>query len=95
MFGKNTEAVDFKWPSAADLLKMPTNQPIKALKIRWKPNSSQSNFIGGVQLVFSNGHYSPVFLCKKQEDSDMRESIITSNIRKLRGTTNSSTYYVR
>ena len=82
--------MDFKWPSAADLLKMPTNQPIRALKIRWKANSKNTNYIGGVQLVLSNGHSSPVFLGKTQDDKNMQEVVITPSIRKLRGTINAS-----
>ena len=87
MFGDNTKPVDFKWPSAADLLKMPTNQPIRALKIRWKANSNFSYYLGGVQLVLSNGHSSPMFLGETQNDNDMQGAVITPNIRKLRGTT--------
>jgi hypothetical protein len=85
--------VDFKWPSAADLLKMPTNQPIRALKIRWKANSKSTNYIGGVQIVLSNGHSSPVFLGKAQDDKNMQEVVITPGIRKLRGTNANS--YIR
>ena len=39
VFGINTWEQDFKWPKAADILKIPANGPIQVIKLRWKKNS--------------------------------------------------------
>ena len=63
-FSQNHNVQDFKWPTAIDLLKMPTDQPIQVVKLRWKTSSANSSLIGGVQVVLSNGYKSPVFLAQ-------------------------------
>ncbi len=36
IFGINTGAVDFRFPTEADLRAMPKNKPIEAIKLNWK-----------------------------------------------------------
>ena len=57
----NGKPHDFLWPTKEDLLKMPTNQPIRAVKLRWKAKEGHTPFTG-VQVVLSNGIESPLFL---------------------------------
>ena len=61
-FGKNNDTPNFKWPTAIDLLKMPTHGPIqvKELKLAKKQYFNSENFVG-IQVVLSNGLKSQVF----------------------------------
>ena len=40
LFGLNNIHTDYRWPRERDLLRMPTDKPIQASKLRWKRNSS-------------------------------------------------------
>ena len=57
-------AVNFRFPTDADLRAMPKDKPIQAVKLRWKPCDKYANVIGALQVIYSNGVASPVFLSK-------------------------------
>lgn len=66
-FGYNTwkgYAVNFRFPTDADLRAMPKDKPIQAVKLCWKPSAANANNIGALQVIYSNGVASPVFLAK-------------------------------
>lgn len=48
-------AVDFEWPKKKHLKKMQTDQLIRATSLKWKKNSTNSAWIGGIQVILSNG----------------------------------------
>jgi hypothetical protein len=64
LFGLNHNPVNFRYPTDADLLAMPKDKPIEAIKLNWKPSSNYASLIGAIQVVYSNGSASPVFLAK-------------------------------
>jgi hypothetical protein len=43
---------------------MPKDKPIEAIKISWKPSAGNANYVGALQVTYSNGVSSPVFLSK-------------------------------
>jgi hypothetical protein len=57
-------AVNFRFPTDADLRAMPKDKPIQAVKLCWKPCDKYANVIGALQVIYSNGVASPVFLSK-------------------------------
>ena len=68
-FGYNTwkgYGVDFRFPTDADLRAMPKDKPIQAVKLCWKPSATPgyASVIGALQVIYSNGVASPVFLAK-------------------------------
>jgi hypothetical protein len=56
--------VNFRFPTYADLHAMPKEKPIEAIKISWKPSAANATVIGALQVIYSNGATSPVFLAK-------------------------------
>lgn len=81
--------IDFRWPKFTDLLDMPHNAPINAVKLRWKNSTANAAYLGGIQVVLSNGTESPVFLAKAGNPvnaDNMKEALLTPAIRKVRGT---------
>ena len=65
LFGYTVKPVNFRYPTDADLRAMPKDKPIEAVKLSWKPsNSYNSSYIGALQVTYSNGVSSPVFLAK-------------------------------
>ena len=64
---------------------MPKNKPIQAVGLNWKKNVG---YIGGIQVIFSNGVTSPLFLAKNQEGTNLQKIEINSEIKKIRGTNN-------
>ncbi len=63
LFGNTANPVNFRYPIDADLRAMPKDNPIEAVKLSWKP-STNSNYVGALQVTYSNGVASPVFLAK-------------------------------
>jgi hypothetical protein len=43
---------------------MPKDKPIQAVKLCWKQSATNANRIGALQVIYSNGVASPVFLAK-------------------------------
>jgi hypothetical protein len=43
---------------------MPKDKPIQAVKLCWKPSAADVRLIGALQVIYSNGVASPVFLAK-------------------------------
>ena len=64
LFGWTAYPVNFRYPTDADLRPMPKDNPIEAIKLAWKPSAEHGNFIGAIQVIYSNGAASPVFLAK-------------------------------
>jgi hypothetical protein len=61
----NKLAIDFYWPKEQEMLHMPEEKPIEAVGFNWlKTDYDNGNFIGGLQVILSNGQTSPIFLCK-------------------------------
>ena len=88
VFGYNTQLPDFKWPTASDLLKMPTHTAIHVSKLRWKKSSRDNERFGAIQVVLSNGVESPLFLSKGQTPENLTEVAISPETRSIRGTAN-------
>jgi hypothetical protein len=61
---------------------MPKDKPIQAVAFKWK---KRDNYIGGIQVIMSNGCHSPVFLCKTQNADELQEVKITPQVKKIRG----------
>ena len=76
--------VDFRHPSIADLQAMPKDKPIQAVGFKWKKRVG--GYIGGIQVIMSNGCNSPVFLGKGMNADDLQEVKITPQVKKIRGT---------
>jgi hypothetical protein len=49
---------------------MPKDKPIQAVAFKWKKDR---NYIGGIQVIMSNGCHSPVFLGKNKNADDLQE----------------------
>jgi hypothetical protein len=65
LFGYVSHAVDYEYPTAEDLLKMPADKPISITLFRFKESTySPSKRIGAIQVVYSNGQSSPVFVAQ-------------------------------
>ena len=64
LFGYTGEPVNFRYPTDADLRAMPKDKPIEAIKLAWKRSAKDYRFIGAIQVIYSNGAASPVFLAK-------------------------------
>ena len=47
-----------------------------------------------MQVIYSNGHASPVFLGKNQDANNLRTIALNSQIKKIRGTSTENGYYV-
>lgn len=56
---------DYEFPTEEDLKNMPADQPIKAVGFNWKKCDQISSVIGGLQMIYSNGKTSPLFLTKE------------------------------
>ena len=61
-FGRTDNSINFRYPTDADLCAMPKDKPIEAVKLNWKPSSNDASYIGAIQVIYSNGSASPVFL---------------------------------
>ncbi len=61
-FGLTANPINFRYPTDADLLAMPKDKPIEAIKLNWKPSSGSASSIGAIQVIYSNGSASPVFM---------------------------------
>ena len=64
LFGWTAGVVNFRYPTDAVLRAMPKDKPIEAIKLAWKPSAADASFIGAIQVIYSNGAASPVFLAK-------------------------------
>lgn len=82
VFGSIDYATDSKWPTAIDLLKMPTGSPIQVSELRWKKNGDG---FGAIQVILSNGQKSPVFLASGQNADNLSAVPIPADIKKIRG----------
>lgn len=83
LFGNSDCRVDFKYPTKYDLKAFPKDTPIKATGLNWK---KQDDNIVGIQLIFSNGMKSPLFLGRNQNDDDLLSIEINSKVNRIRGT---------
>ena len=63
--------VDFRHPSVADLSAMPKDKNIQAVGFKWK---NRGSYIGGIQVIMSNGCNSPVFLGKGMNADALQEA---------------------
>jgi hypothetical protein len=93
-FGKTEKPINFRYPTDADLRAMPKDKPIEAIKLNWKPSSKNSSCIGAMQVIYSNGHASPVFLGKNEDANNLRTIALNSQIKKIRGTSSVNGFYV-
>ena len=64
LFGYTQCPINFRYPTDADLRAMPKDKPIEAIKLAWKPSAANDICIGAIQVIYSNGAASPVFLAK-------------------------------
>ena len=64
LFGYTARPVNFRYPTDADLRAMPKDKPIEAIKLAWKTTAAYGDTIGAIQVIYSNGTASPVFLAK-------------------------------
>ena len=61
-YGYNYYPVNFRFPTAQDLLQMPKNMAIKVQDLKYKKDTvNNNNYFGGFQLILSNGVSSPLF----------------------------------
>ena len=86
LFGLIQNAVNFRYPTDADLRAMPKDKPIEAVKLNWKPSSSNASLIGAIQVIYSNGSASPVFSAKNQDANGLQTVVLNSQVKKIRGT---------
>ena len=68
---------------------MPGDKLIEASELKWKVSSLTPSVIGAIQITYSNGVSSPVFLAKRQNANDLKSVVLNSQIKKIRGTINS------
>ena len=68
---------------------MPGDKLIEASELKWKVCSIADSVIGAIQITYSNGVSSPVFLAKDQNANDLKSVVLNSQIKKIRGTINS------
>jgi hypothetical protein len=87
-FGQTGNAANFRYPTDADLRAMPKSIPIEAIKLNWKPSSADISVLGAIQVIYSNGFASPVFLAKDQNADGLQTVVLNSQIKKIRGTAN-------
>ena len=58
--------IDFEWPTVKDLRGMKLAKAVKAVAINWHGSDFTSSYIGAIQIVLSNGKFSPVFRASQQ-----------------------------
>ena len=68
---------------------MPGDKLIEASELKWKVSSYSASAIGAIQITYSNGVSSPVFLGKDQNANDLKSVVLNSQIKKIRGSINS------
>ena len=68
---------------------MPGDKLIEASELKWKVSSKYTDVIGAIQITYSNGVSSPVFLGKDQNENDLKSVVFNSQIKKIRGSINS------
>jgi hypothetical protein len=61
VFGDPNAVIDFRYPKIEDLKSMPKEKPIQANELKWK---YLFHSITAIQVLFTNGVASPVFLGK-------------------------------
>ena len=54
-YGYESCSVNFEWPLADDIRKMPKNTPIKINDISYKKSTSNNERFAAFQLKFTNG----------------------------------------
>lgn len=87
---------DFRWPTHKILHEMSAEKEVRVAKIKWKNAEASGNYLGGVQVILTNGGESPVFLAKAnnpQNADNMKEAVITPAIRKIKGTNPGSWFF--
>ena len=85
----NNWPVNFRFPTAQDLLQMPKNMAIKVQDLKYKKNTVNSeNYFGGFQLIFSNGVSSPLFTGTSQGAQGLQSFAIPdfSQVKRINGT---------
>jgi len=91
-FGNNGNGVvpfDFEWPTKSeDIQPAADGQPVRVVAIEWQRSAYDKIFIGGIQLVLSNGQKSPLFLAKDQQQKKLQRVDIDFTVNKIRGTVN-------
>ena len=87
-FGYTGSGVNFRFPTDADLRAMPKDKPIQAVKLCWKPSSNNYYHVGALQVIYSNGVASPVFLAKEQDANGLQTVVLNEQVKKIRGTHN-------
>ena len=88
-YGFNSWPVNFRFPTAQDLLQMPKNMAIKVQDLKYKKNTvDSSGFFGGFQLILSNGVSSPLFAGTGQGAQGLQSFAIPdfSQVKRINGT---------
>ena len=71
-FGNTINAADFEWPKPDDFKTFPKGQTIKLVGIEFKDFNIFGGSISALQLIFSAGLKSPLFLCKDETADNLR-----------------------
>jgi hypothetical protein len=72
LFGWTKGKVNFRFPTNADLRAMPKDKLIEATKLNWKPSSVSDSHIGALQVIYSNGAASPIFLTEGENANGLQ-----------------------
>jgi len=81
VFGCKSDKVDFQWPSIQELVEL---APHGLCSLVWKEYSYCSNqYIAGIQLKFSNGVSSPLFMAKNVPTSGLKETTFSQSVRRI------------
>ena len=66
---------------------MPLDKPIKIVGFNWKRSDSDGKTFAGIQIVFSNGSSSPLFLARNTSANNLQWVSLASDqqVRKIKG----------
>ena len=87
LFGLSDRAIDFEW-SLKDIIKVEQKKPIKLCGFTWKElKIDTGSYICGLQLLFSDGFSSPLFLAINTDVNDLKTVNIDvkSGIKTIKG----------
>ena len=95
-YGYNYYPVNFRFPTAQDLLQMPKNMAIKVQDLKYKKDTVyNNNYFGGFQLILSNGVSSPLFTGTGQGAQGLQSFAIPdfSQVKRINGTKSNDWLY--
>lgn len=75
VFGDENAAIDFRHPKPEDLRSMPKEKQIQAIELKWQV---EPHSISAIQVIYSNGCTSPVFLGRGIDAEDLKSTNLNS-----------------